>query len=57
MLRLAVAGLRALVEDGRIRDLVIKKVDAESVASAARRDDLLEAGFVPGYRGLTLRRA
>jgi len=56
-LRLAVPGLRGLVADGRVRDLVVKKVDGEPVASAARRPDLLEAGFVPGYRGLVLRRA
>ncbi|MGH2463487.1 MAG: Lhr family helicase, partial [Candidatus Limnocylindria bacterium] len=57
VLRLAVSGLRALVADGRVRDLVVKKVDGEPVASAARRPDLLEAGFVPGYRGLMLGRA
>jgi ATP-dependent Lhr-like helicase len=56
-LRLAVSGLRGLVADGRVRDLVVKKVDGEPVASAARHSDLLEAGFVPGYRGLMLRRA
>jgi ATP-dependent Lhr-like helicase len=56
-LRLAVSGLRGLVTDGRVRDLVVKKVDGEPVASVARRPELLEAGFVPGYRGLVLRRA
>jgi ATP-dependent Lhr-like helicase len=56
-LRRAVAGLRTLVADGRVRELVIKRVDGEPVSSSVRRDDLLEAGFVPGYRGLTLRRA
>jgi ATP-dependent Lhr-like helicase len=56
-LRLAVSGLRGLVADGRMRDLVVKKLDGEPVASAARREELLEAGFVPGYRGLVLRRA
>jgi hypothetical protein len=45
------------VADGRSREIVVKKLDGESVASATRRDDLLEAGFVPGYRGLVLRRA
>jgi ATP-dependent Lhr-like helicase len=57
MLRLAVSGLRALVADGRVRELVIKRVDGEPVSSSVRREDLLTAGFVPGYRGLTLRRA
>jgi ATP-dependent Lhr-like helicase len=56
VLRLTVTGLHTLVADGRVRDLVIKKVDGDPVASAARRDELLTAGFVPGYRGLTLRR-
>jgi ATP-dependent Lhr-like helicase len=56
VLRLTVTGLHTLIADGRVRDLVIKKVDGEPVASAARRDELLTAGFVPGYRGLTLRR-
>ncbi|HEY7452876.1 MAG TPA: hypothetical protein VIA02_10235 [Candidatus Limnocylindria bacterium] len=56
VLRLTVTGLYTLIADGRVRDLVIKKVDGEPVASAARRDELLTAGFVPGYRGLTLRR-
>jgi ATP-dependent Lhr-like helicase len=57
VLRQAVAGLRSLVADGRVRELVVKRVDGEPVATSARRDDLLEAGFVPGYRGLVLRRA
>jgi ATP-dependent Lhr-like helicase len=57
VLRLAVSGLRGLVADGRVRDLVVKKVDGEPVASAARREQLLESGFAPGYRGLMLRRA
>jgi ATP-dependent Lhr-like helicase len=56
-LRLAVLGLRGLVADGRVRDLVVKKVDGEPVASASRREVLREAGFVPGYRGLMLRGA
>ena len=56
-LRLAVAGLRGLVADGRVRELVVKKVDGEPVSTSVRRDDLLEAGLTPGYRGLTLRRA
>ncbi len=55
-LRLAVPALRTLVADGRVRELVIKRVDGEPVASAARRQDLLDAGFEPGYRGLVLRR-
>jgi ATP-dependent Lhr-like helicase len=54
----AVAAARALgtlVTDGRIRELVIKKVDGLPIAEAPFRERLIEAGFVPGYRGLVLR--
>ena len=37
--------------------VVIRKVDGEDVASAPTRQLLLDAGFVAGYRGLTLRGA
>jgi ATP-dependent Lhr-like helicase len=57
VLRLAVSGLLSLVADGRVRELVVKRVDGEPVSSSVRREELLAAGFVPGYRGLTLRRA
>jgi ATP-dependent Lhr-like helicase len=57
VLRLAVTALRTLVTDGRVRELVIKRVDGEPVSTSVRREALLTAGFVPGYRGLTLRRA
>jgi ATP-dependent Lhr-like helicase len=53
-----VAALRALatvVADGRARELVIAKVDGAPVAGSPWRERLLEAGFVPGYRGLALR--
>jgi ATP-dependent helicase Lhr and Lhr-like helicase len=43
--------------DGRDRELVIARVDGESVADSARRATLLDGGFVPGYRGLVLRPA
>jgi ATP-dependent Lhr-like helicase len=56
VLRLAVTALRTLVADGRVRELVIKRVDGEPVSTSVRREALLTAGFVPGYRGLTLRR-
>jgi ATP-dependent Lhr-like helicase len=56
VLRLAVTALRTLVTDGRVRELVVKRVDGEPVSSSVRREALLTAGFVPGYRGLTLRR-
>jgi len=51
----AVAGLATLVTSGRQRDLVIRKVDGLPVAESPWRSRLLEAGFVAGYRGLTLR--
>jgi ATP-dependent Lhr-like helicase len=50
-----VAGLAALVMGGRARDLVVRKVDGLPVAESPVRRRLLDAGFVPGYRGLTLR--
>ena len=43
---------RDLVADGRVRELVIGKVDGEPVGLSAHRAALLGAGFVPGYRGL-----
>ena len=53
----AARALAALVADGRIRELVIRKVDGEDVAGSPFRERLLEAGFVAGYRGLVLRAA
>ena len=47
--------LAALVADGRVRELVIRKVDGEEVGASPFRPLLLEAGFVAGYRGLALR--
>jgi ATP-dependent Lhr-like helicase len=51
----AAAALRALVDDGRIRELVVTRVDGEAVTSSPFRDRLVAAGFQPGYRGLVLR--
>ena len=54
------AGLRSLadlVADGRVRELVIGKVDGEPIALSRHRDALLAAGFVHGYRGYALRAA
>jgi ATP-dependent Lhr-like helicase len=53
----AARAFRALVTDGRTRELVIRKVDGEDVATSRFRPLLLEAGFVSGYRGLVLREA
>ncbi len=47
--------LGALVADGRLRELVIRRVDGEDVAGSPFRALLSEAGFVAGYRGLVLR--
>jgi ATP-dependent Lhr-like helicase len=52
----AARALGALVADGRVRELVITKVDGEPVGSSAFRERLLAAGFTAGYRGLVLRR-
>jgi ATP-dependent Lhr-like helicase len=51
----AARALRALIADGRARELVIRKVDGDDVATSSVRPLLLEAGFVAGYRGLALR--
>jgi ATP-dependent Lhr-like helicase len=51
----ALRALGTLVADGRVRELVIAKVDGLPVAGSSWRERLLEAGFVPGYRGLALR--
>jgi ATP-dependent Lhr-like helicase len=54
---LACASLRFLVGDGRLRELVVTRVDGVAVASSPWRDCLEQAGFVAGYRGHTLRPA
>ena len=51
----ALRSLATLVADGRLHELVIRKVDGLSVSESPWRDALLTAGFAPGYRGLTLR--
>ncbi len=51
----AAASLRALLADGRARELVIAKVDGTPVAESPHRAAMLDAGFVAGYRGLVLR--
>ena len=57
VLAVAVRALATLVLDGRVRELVVRKVDGAAVGDAPSRDALLAAGFAPGYRGLTLRAA
>ena len=51
----ALRTLAVLVADGHLRELVVTKIDGLPVAESPFRAALLEAGFVPGYRGLTLR--
>ncbi|HEX5826605.1 MAG TPA: hypothetical protein VFY23_03735, partial [Candidatus Limnocylindrales bacterium] len=53
----ALGALHALVADGRVRELVISKVDGEPVGTSPRKDALLAAGFVAGYRGYAIRPA
>jgi ATP-dependent Lhr-like helicase len=53
----ALGALRALLADGRFRELVLGRVDGLPVADSPRRPALLDAGFAPGYRGLVLRPA
>jgi ATP-dependent Lhr-like helicase len=55
--RVAGRALGALVGDGRVRELVIRKVDGDDIADSPFRAALLDAGFVAGYRGLALRPA
>ena len=54
-LALALRSLADLVADGRVRELVIGKVDGEPVAASRFGGALLAAGFVTGYRGYALR--
>ena len=53
----ALPALRRLVADGRVRELVIARVDGLPVGESPVRERLLDAGFVAGYRGLVLRPA
>jgi ATP-dependent Lhr-like helicase len=52
----ALAALRMLLADGRLRELVVSRVDGEPVSPASRwRDRLAAGGFAAGYRGMALR--
>jgi ATP-dependent Lhr-like helicase len=51
VLAAALGSLVDLVADGRVRELVIGKVDGQPVATSPFRDALVDAGFVAGYRG------
>jgi ATP-dependent Lhr-like helicase len=51
----AFQALRALVDDGRYRELVVVRVDGEPVGVSSWRTSLEAGGFAPGYRGHVLR--
>jgi ATP-dependent Lhr-like helicase len=51
-----VATLTSLVEDGRVRRLRIETVDGDSAGTSRWGPALIGAGFVEGYKGLTLGR-
>jgi ATP-dependent Lhr-like helicase len=51
----AIRALRELLDDRRVRELVITKVDGLPVGESPFRARLVDAGFSPAYRGLTLR--
>ena len=51
----ALAALRVLVNDGRVRELVVSRVDGEPASASRWRPILEEAGFTAGYRGHVLR--
>jgi ATP-dependent Lhr-like helicase len=52
---LALRALGGLIADGRVRELLVARVDGDPVSGSPWRPALLDAGFVPGYRGLALR--
>jgi ATP-dependent Lhr-like helicase len=51
----ALEALAGLVRDGRLRSLVIERVDGTPIAESAHRELLAGAGFRPAYRGWALR--
>jgi ATP-dependent Lhr-like helicase len=51
----AFAALRSLVDDGRFRELLVTRIDGESISVSPWRRHLEESGFVAGYRGHVLR--
>ena len=53
---LALAALGGLLGDGRLRELVLSRVDGTALGPEDPwRARLVDAGFVPGYRGMALR--
>ena len=43
------------MKDGRLRRIELQRIDGTPIGESALADGLREAGFVDGYRGLTLR--
>ncbi len=52
---LALRALGTLIADGRMREMVVTRVDGDPVGGSSWKPALLAAGFAPGYRGLVLR--
>ncbi len=48
-------GLASLVKDGRLRKIEIARIDGAPARESPVADQLRAAGFVDGYKGLTLR--
>jgi ATP-dependent Lhr-like helicase len=53
----ALRALRGLLEDRRVRELVVTGIDGQPVSESPFRDRLIAAGFAEGYRGLVFRDA
>ncbi len=51
----AIRALGGLLEDRRLRELIITKVDGLPIGDSPLRERLIGAGFSPAYRGLTMR--
>jgi ATP-dependent Lhr-like helicase len=52
----AIGGLGSLLANGRLRELVISRVDGEPVGRSPWYETFRHEGFVQGYRGLVLRK-
>ena len=50
----AIAALRQLVTDGRLRQLQLERLNGEPIATAVDRDRLATSGFRPAYKGYVL---
>jgi ATP-dependent helicase Lhr and Lhr-like helicase len=50
----AVAALRALLTDGRLRRLQLERLDGAAISASAQQERLTELGFRQGYRGYVI---